>query len=217
MFKHAKGNPGRKVPIADNNAVCESCDSYRHFARDCPHRKPYAVAAQNKRDTVEAENNKKQTCKLQETDKLNKEIGQLRILAAKSAGAAGSAEEDCQWTYKEDTRAAKGAVITKYYFLSSPPCVKPPKSYLLSTVAPLSCVSDTRDKIVIRKTSILHLLFHEYHIQTNMLAVKFCHVCVQNARPLRISADFGQYAQISLHLNKNGQDVNVLHFEKITP
>ena len=42
--------PGRELSIADNYTVCESCDSYGHFARDCPHRKPNAVAAQNKRD-----------------------------------------------------------------------------------------------------------------------------------------------------------------------
>jgi len=48
--KPAKVTPGRKVFIADKNTVCESCDSHGHFARDCPHRKPNAVAAQKKRD-----------------------------------------------------------------------------------------------------------------------------------------------------------------------
>jgi len=44
-FKPSKGTPGQKVPTADNNTVCESCDSHGHFARDCPHRKPNAVGA----------------------------------------------------------------------------------------------------------------------------------------------------------------------------
>ena len=142
--------PGRKVFIADNSTVCESCDSHGYFARDCPHRKPNAVAAQKKRDAAWAEKNKAQKRELKEIDKLNKEIGRLRDLAAESAGAVGSEEED--WTSGEDTRVAKGAVNRKHYFLSSPPCVNPSKSYLLAAVPPLSCVFDTRDKIVIRKT-----------------------------------------------------------------
>ena len=149
-FKPAKGTPGKKVFIADNDTVCESCDSHGHFARDCPHRKPNAVAAQKKHDAEWAEKNKAQTRELKEIDKLNKEIGRLRVLAAESAGAVGSEEED--WTSGEDTRAARSAVNRKHYFLSSPPCVNPPKSYLLAAVPPLSCISDTRDKIVIRKT-----------------------------------------------------------------
>jgi len=63
-FKPAKGTPGRKVFIADNNTVCESCDSHGNFARDCPHRKPNAVATQKKRDVAWAEKNKAQTREL---------------------------------------------------------------------------------------------------------------------------------------------------------
>jgi len=100
-----KPAPGRKVPITDNNNVCESCDSHGHFARDCPHRKPNAVAAQKKRDAAWAEMNKAQTCELKEINKLNKEIGRLRVLAAESAGAVGSGEED--WTSGEDTRVQR--------------------------------------------------------------------------------------------------------------
>jgi len=51
-FKPGKTTPGRKLPIADNNTVCESCDSHGHFARDCPHRKPNAVTAQKMRDAT---------------------------------------------------------------------------------------------------------------------------------------------------------------------
>jgi len=93
--------------------------------------------------TLHGPKNKAQTCELEEIDKLNQEIGQLRVFAAESAGAAGSEEEG--WTSREDTRAAKGAVNHKHYFLSPPPCVNPSKSYLIAAVAPLSCVSDTRD------------------------------------------------------------------------
>jgi len=74
-YKPTKGTPGRKVFIADNNTVCGSCDSQGHFARDCLHRKPNAVAAQKKRDAAWAEKNKAQTRELEKTDKLNKEIG----------------------------------------------------------------------------------------------------------------------------------------------
>ena len=88
-IKPAKGTPGRKVFIAGNNTVCESCDSHGHFVRDCPHRKPNAVAAQKKRDAGWAEKNKVQTRELKEIDKLNKEIGRLRVSAAESAGAVG--------------------------------------------------------------------------------------------------------------------------------
>jgi len=95
-FKPDTGTPGRKVFIADNDTVCESCDSHGHFARDCPHRKPNAVAAQKKRDAAWAEKNKAQTRELKKIDKLNKEIGRLRVLAAESAGAVGREEED--WT-----------------------------------------------------------------------------------------------------------------------
>jgi len=69
--------PGRKLSIADNNAVCESCDSYGHFARECPHRKPNAVAAQNKRDAIWAEKNSMQASELQEINKLIKEAERL--------------------------------------------------------------------------------------------------------------------------------------------
>jgi len=138
------------------------------------------VADQKKRDAAWAEKNKAQTCELEEIDKLNKEIGQLRVLAAESAGAAGSEEEG--WTSGEDTRAAKGAVNHKHYFLSSPPCVNPSTSYLIAAVAPLSCVSDTRDQIVIRRQSIFYLFLPQHHGQTNMLTVRFCYVRVQNAR-----------------------------------
>ena len=44
-----------KLLIPDINTVCESCNSYGHFARDCPHHKPNAVAAQNKRDATWAD------------------------------------------------------------------------------------------------------------------------------------------------------------------
>jgi len=40
--------PGRKLSIADNNTLCESCDSYANFARDCPPRKPNTIAAPKK-------------------------------------------------------------------------------------------------------------------------------------------------------------------------
>ena len=63
-YKPTKGTPGRKVFIADNNTVCESCDSHGNFARDCPHRKPNAVATQKKRDVAWAEKNKAQTREL---------------------------------------------------------------------------------------------------------------------------------------------------------
>jgi len=69
-FKPAKGTPGRKVPIADNNTVCGSSDSHGH----CLHRKPNTVAAQKKRDAAWAEKNKAQTHELEEIDKLNKEM-----------------------------------------------------------------------------------------------------------------------------------------------
>jgi len=115
-----------------------------------------------------------------EIDKLNKEIGRLNVLAAESAGAVGSEEED--WTSGEDTRTAKGAINRKHYFLSSPPCVNPPKSYLLAAVPPLSCVSDTRDKIVIHKTVHFPLVLSsaphsEQHFDCSLLSCS-CSKCV---------------------------------------
>jgi len=63
-FKPAKGTPGRKAFIADNNTVCESCDSHGHFARDCPLHKPNANDAQKKRGGAWAEKNNAQTREL---------------------------------------------------------------------------------------------------------------------------------------------------------
>jgi len=105
-FKPGKATPGRKLPIADNNTVCESCDPHGHFARDCPNRKPNAVVAQKKCDAAWAERNNMQTRELKQIDKLNKEIQRLRVLGAASGGAVGSEEED--WESEEDTRAVKG-------------------------------------------------------------------------------------------------------------
>jgi len=82
--------PGRKLSIADNNTVCESCDSYGHFARDCPHCKPNAVAAQNKRDAIWAEKNSVQASELQEMNKLIKEAERLRAMADTAGIAYGS-------------------------------------------------------------------------------------------------------------------------------
>jgi len=82
-FKPGKATPGRKFPIADNNTVCESCDSHGHFARDCPHRKPNAVAAQKKRDAAWAERNTTQTSELKQVDKLNKEIQRQWCICAR--------------------------------------------------------------------------------------------------------------------------------------
>ena len=79
--RYAQPRPGRKLSIADNKTVCESCDSYGHFARDCPHRKPNAVAAQNKRDAIWAEKNSVQASELQEINKLIKEAERLRAMA----------------------------------------------------------------------------------------------------------------------------------------
>jgi hypothetical protein len=141
-FKPGKATPGRKLPIADNKTVCESCDSHGHFARDCPKRKPNAVAAQKERDAAWAERNTTQTRELKQIDKLNKEIQRLRALGTASGSAVGSEEED--WESEEDTRAAKGAVNHKRSFLSSPPCVIPSRSYLLAAMhhilAPLTYV-----------------------------------------------------------------------------
>jgi len=69
--------PGGKLSIADNNTVC---GSYGHFARDCPHRKPNAVAAQNKRNAIWAERNSVQASELQEINKLIKEAERLRAM-----------------------------------------------------------------------------------------------------------------------------------------
>jgi len=98
-----------RLELSRLNTVCESCDLHGHFARDCSHRKPNAVATQKKRDVAWAEKNKAQMRELssKEIDKLNKEIGRLNVLAAASAGAVGSEEE--VWTSREDTRTAKGA------------------------------------------------------------------------------------------------------------
>ena len=63
-FNPAKGTTGRKAFIADNKTVSESCDVHGYFARDCPHRKPNAVAAQKKHGAAWAEKNKAQTCEL---------------------------------------------------------------------------------------------------------------------------------------------------------
>jgi len=65
--------PGRKLSIADNNTLRESCDSYGHFARDCPHRKPNAIAAQKKRDAAWADKKSAQARELQEINTLIKE------------------------------------------------------------------------------------------------------------------------------------------------
>jgi len=86
--------PGRKLSIADNNTVCESCDSYGYFARDCPHRKPNAVAAQNKRDAIWAEKNSVQASELQEINKLIKETERLRAMADTDSIAVSDVE-DC--------------------------------------------------------------------------------------------------------------------------
>jgi hypothetical protein len=73
--------PGQKLSITNNNIVCESCDSYGHFARYCPHRKPNTVAAQNKRDAIWAEKNSVQASELQEINKLIKEAERLHAMA----------------------------------------------------------------------------------------------------------------------------------------
>ena len=59
----------------------------------------------------------------------------------------------------------------------------------------------------------------QHHVPTNTLTVHFCHVRLQNVRPLRlmIPKDFGSYAQIRLHLAKNEQDITAFHVEKFTP
>jgi len=94
--------PGRKLSIADNNTVCESCDSYGHFARYCPHRKPNADAAQNKRDAIWAEKNSVQASDLQEINKLIMEDERLRAMAD-TASMAVSFAEDCG--SEDDSRA----------------------------------------------------------------------------------------------------------------
>jgi len=94
--------PGRKLSIADNNTVCESCDSYGHFARDCPHCKPNAVAAQNKRDAIWAEKNSVEARELQEINKLIKGAERLRAMAD-TASIADSDAEDCG--SEDDSRA----------------------------------------------------------------------------------------------------------------
>ena len=146
-FKPGKATPGRKLPIADNNTVCESCDSHGHFARDCPHRKPNAVAAQKKRDAAWVE--RTQTRELKQIEKLNKEIQRLRVLGAASGAVMGSEGED--WETDEDTHAAKGAVNHKRYSLSSPHCVIPSRSYLLAATASHACTSDVRQEIAVHK------------------------------------------------------------------
>ena len=99
--------PGQKLSIADNNTVCESCDSYGHFERDCPHHKPNAVAAQNKCDAIWAEKNSvtRQASELQEINKLIKEAERLRAMAD-TAGIAVSDAEDCG--SEDDSRSKKG-------------------------------------------------------------------------------------------------------------
>jgi len=67
-----QAQPGRNLSIADKNTVCEFCDSYGHFAPDFPHRKPNAVAAQNRRDATWAEKNSMQISELQKINKLIK-------------------------------------------------------------------------------------------------------------------------------------------------
>ena len=86
--------PGRKLQIANNNSVFESCDSYGHFARDCQHHKPNAVAAQNKRNAILAEKNRVQASELQDINKLIKEAERLRAMAD-TASIAVSDAEDC--------------------------------------------------------------------------------------------------------------------------
>ena len=150
-FKPGKATLGRKLPIADNNTVCESCDPHGHFARDCPNQKLNAVAAQKKRDAAWAERNTTQTRELKQIDKLNKEIQRLRVLGATSGGAVSSKEED--WESEEDKRTAKGAVNHKRYSLSSPPCVIPSRSYLLAATSPHACTSDVRHENIVHKTT----------------------------------------------------------------
>jgi len=94
--------PGRKLSIADNNTVCESGDSYRYFARDCPHRKPNTVAAQNKRNAIWAEKNSVQASELQEINKLIKEAERLRAMVD-TASITVSDAEDCG--PEDDSRA----------------------------------------------------------------------------------------------------------------
>ena len=79
--------PGRKLSIADNNTVCESCESCEHFAQDCPHRKPKAVAVQNKRNAIWAQKNSVQTNELEEINKLLKEAERLCAMADTAAPA----------------------------------------------------------------------------------------------------------------------------------
>ena len=94
--------PGRKLSIADNNTVCESCESCEHFAQDCPHRKPKAVAVQNKRNAIWAQKNSVQTNELEEINKLLKEAERLCAMAD-TASIAVSDAEDCG--SEDDSRA----------------------------------------------------------------------------------------------------------------
>ena len=71
-------------------------------------------------------------------------------------------------------------------------------------------------KLSSARKSIFHLFFPHHHVQTNTLTLHFCHVRVQNARPLGI-----QRILVSLHrkdctLSKNGQDLNVFFVKEIT-
>jgi len=101
---------GRKLSIANNYTVCESCDSYGHFAKNCPHCKPNAVAAQNKRDATWAEKNSVQTSELPGFNKLIKEAEWLVAMTdTDSIISAVSNVKD--WKSKDRSRAAKVAAV----------------------------------------------------------------------------------------------------------
>jgi len=156
---------GRKLSIANNYTVCESCDSYGHFAKNCPHCKPNAVAAQNKRDATWAEKNSVQASELQEINKLIKEAERLYAMAdTASIISVVSNVED--WGSKDHSRAAKDAAVkhsrSSLSSLSrdipSPSVFKSLNRkplllifFLLAATVAHSCVSQTHANIVTHK------------------------------------------------------------------
>ena len=150
-FRPGKGTPGRKLQVADKNTVCDACDAFGHFARDCTHRKPNAIAAQKKRDAAYADRTVLQTRELKEIKKLTKENEKLRALAT----AANNAVSEDDWESDDETEggAARGAVKQNHYLLSSPPSsLSAPKSYLLSVTAPnLSDISHPTSAVLYKQ------------------------------------------------------------------
>ena len=179
---------------------CQSVSHVTLTARDCPHCKPNSVATQKKCDAAWAEQNIVQAGELQKINKLIQETKRLRTMAD-TANIAVSDVED--WGSEDDSRAAKGATVTRNHCsLSSPSCVIPslfiPKSQtshsnricLLLLYHIHVSLRHTLKLLPARKCTF-HLFFPQRHVWTHTQTVSFCHAHVQNLMPLRSPIDYG--------------------------